>query len=61
MANGKRVIPPRSLPEIANFSLNRLANLPEEYKRFDNPHIYKIGISKNLENERNRLIQEFKR
>jgi len=61
MANGKRVIPPRSLPEIAKFSLNRLANLPEEYKRFDNPHIYKIGISKNLENERNRLIQEFKR
>jgi len=61
MANGKRVIPHRSLPEIANFSLNRLANLPEEYKRFDNPHIYKIGISKNLENERNRLIQEFKR
>ncbi len=61
MANGKRVIPHRSLPEIAKFSLNRLANLPEEYKRFDNPHIYKIGISKNLENERNRLIQEFKR
>ena len=61
MANGKRVIPPRSLPEIAKYSLDRLANLPEEYKRFDNPHIYKIGISKKLENERNRLIQEFKK
>ena len=61
MANGKRVIPTRSLPEIAKYSLSRLANLPEEYKRFDNPHIYKIGISKKLENERNRLIQEFKK
>jgi nicotinate phosphoribosyltransferase len=61
MANGKRVIPPRSLPEIAKYSHDRLANLPEEYKRFDNPHIYKIGISKKLETERNRLIQEFKK
>jgi nicotinate phosphoribosyltransferase len=61
MADGKRVIPPRSLPEIAKYSLSRLANLPEEYKRFDNPHIYKIGISKKLENERDRLIQEFKK
>jgi nicotinate phosphoribosyltransferase len=50
-----------SLPEIANYSMIRLANLPEEYKRFDNPHIYKIGISKKLETERNRLIQEFKK
>ena len=61
MENGKREIPPRSLPEIAKYSLDRLANLPVEYKRFDNPHIYKIGISKKLETERNRLIQEFKK
>lgn len=61
MTNGKRVIPPRSLPEIAKYSLGRLANLPVEYKRFDNPHIYKIGISKKLETARNRLIQEFKK
>jgi nicotinate phosphoribosyltransferase len=61
MAEGKRLIPSMSLPEIANYSMIRLANLPEEYKRFDNPHIYKIGISKKLETERNRLIQEFKK
>jgi nicotinate phosphoribosyltransferase len=60
MINGKRVIPLRSLPEIAKYSQDRLANLPVEYKRFDNPHIYKIGISKKLETERNRLIQKFK-
>jgi nicotinate phosphoribosyltransferase len=61
MAEGKRLIPSMSLPEIANYSMIRLANLPEEYKRFDNPHIYKIGISKKLETKRNRLIQEFKK
>jgi nicotinate phosphoribosyltransferase len=61
MDNGNRITSARSLPEIAKYSLNRLANLPEEYKRFDNPHIYKIGISKKLETERNRLIQEFKK
>ena len=60
MENGERVNKPKSLSEIADYSLKRLTKLPEEYKRFDNPHIYKVGISKKLEAERNRLIDEFK-
>jgi len=61
MENGKRIDKPKTLKEIADFSMERLSKLPAEYKRFDNPHIYKVGISKKLEGERNRLIEEFKK
>jgi nicotinate phosphoribosyltransferase len=61
MENGERVNQPQTLAQIADYSINRLRKLPEEYKRFDNPHIYKIGISKKLETERNRLVDEFKK
>jgi putative nicotinate phosphoribosyltransferase len=59
--NGLRLINARSLPEIAQYSRQRLEKLPEEYKRFDNPHIYKVGISTKLQAERDRLIDEFKK
>ncbi len=61
MENGLRLDNPRSLKEIAQYTSQRLGRLPEEYKRFDNPHIYKIGISEKLQSERNRLIVEFKK
>lgn len=57
MENGKMLIEKRSLKEIAEYSKSRLAELPIEYKRFNNPHIYKIGISRKLRDERERLIQ----
>jgi nicotinate phosphoribosyltransferase len=61
MENGEKVNKSKTLTEIADYSISRLLRLPEEYKRFDNPHIYKIGISKKLETERNRLVDEFKK
>jgi nicotinate phosphoribosyltransferase len=61
MENGVRVGNPESPSEIALYSRSRLDLLPEEYKRFDNPHIYKVGISEKLQEERDRLINEFKR
>jgi nicotinate phosphoribosyltransferase len=61
IGNGLRLNAPRSLLEIALYSRNRLEKLPEEYKRFDNPHIYKVGISEKLQTERDRLIDEFKK
>jgi len=61
MENGIRVNDSRTLKEIAQYSLARIERLPEEYKRFDNPHIYKVGISTKLQSERNRLIDEFKK
>ena len=57
MENGEIIIEKRSLKEIAEFTRKRLDQLPLEYKRFDNPHIYKVGISSNLKNERDRLIE----
>jgi len=61
MENGSRIHSSKSLKEIAEYSRNRLSRLPEEYKRFDNPHIYKVGISNRLQAERDRLIDEFKK
>jgi nicotinate phosphoribosyltransferase len=61
MENGIRVIEPVSLKDIAKYSYKRLENLPEEYKRFDNPHIYKVGISKRLQTELDQLIEEHKK
>jgi nicotinate phosphoribosyltransferase len=61
MENGLRLNNRRSLKEIAEYSRARMDRLPEEYKRFDNPHIYKVGISKRLQTERDRLINEFKK
>ena len=60
MQNGEMTIPKRTLSEIAEYSKSRLAELPREYKRFDNPHIYKVGISKALKEERDKIIAEFK-
>ena len=56
MENGTLSIKKRSLTEIAEYSKERLQKLPYEYKRFDNPHIYKVGISTALKQERDRLI-----
>ena len=59
--NGLRLNIPKTVAEIAKYSRNRLEKLPEEYKRFDYPHIYKIGISTQLQIERDKLINEFKK
>ncbi|MGM0934894.1 MAG: nicotinate phosphoribosyltransferase [Bacteroidota bacterium] len=61
MKDGKIKMDFKSLTEIARYSKKRLAELPTEYKRFNNPHIYKIGISQNLKEERDRLISSFKK
>ncbi|WP_158849092.1 nicotinate phosphoribosyltransferase [Algibacter sp. L1A34] len=60
MENGKRVVAPRSVTEISKYSQSRLDQLPNEYKRFQNPHIYKIGLSIELKQERDKLVQEHK-
>lgn len=44
--------------ECAQYAKTRLAMLPEEHKRFDNPHIYKLGVSKALLDLRSSLYQQ---
>ena len=58
--NGKRLGEKRSIQEISSYSKSRLEKLPLEYKRFFNPHLYKVGISRELRDERDRLIEEHK-
>ncbi len=58
MDNGMRSMERQSLAEIAAFSKERLNLLPDEYKRFDNPHIYKVGLSPGLKKLRDQMIRE---
>lgn len=44
--------------EIAAYAAERLRRLQPEYKRFENPHVYKVGISRRLMELRNSLVQE---
>ena len=48
-----------SVKEISEYVKERLELLPVEHKRFENPHIYKVGISEKLFELRNNLIQKF--
>ncbi|MFN2288531.1 MAG: nicotinate phosphoribosyltransferase [Chromatocurvus sp.] len=59
MSNGERVSPARPVDEIALHVRDQLAALPPEYKRFDNPHVYKIGVSDALLQARDALIAHY--
>jgi nicotinate phosphoribosyltransferase len=60
MEKGLRTSLPRRLNDIAIYSRNQVDRLQDEYKRFDNPHIYKVGISAKLQSERERMVLELK-
>lgn len=45
MKSSSRVAEPRSAEHIRSHCAKRLALLPPEYRRFENPHVYKVGIS----------------
>ena len=55
MADGKILHELPSLKDIAAYGRQRLARLAPEHKRFENPHIYKVGISPRLRDLRNEL------
>ena len=58
LAHGQQLT---SLPdplECARYSRARQASLPPEHKRFANPHIYKVGVSKALLTLRSELYQK---
>ncbi len=61
MENGIRVSEAVSLSELASYSKEQLKRLPEEYKRFNFPHVYKVGLSKSLRNERDKLNEAYKK
>jgi len=61
MENGKMSIINIPLDEISSFRNERLSLLPEEFKRFDNPHVYKVGISTELMTLRDDLKNQYKK
>ncbi len=60
MKNGTKQISLPSPLESADYAKKRLDKLYPEYKRFDNPHIYKVGISRKLMELRDELTQNLK-
>ncbi len=61
MEHGRILGDQPAVKKIAEFCRGRLALLPTEYKRFQNPHIYKVGISEKLRHLRDRLILQHRR
>lgn len=54
---GKVAIDIPSVQESADYAKTRLSKLNDEHKRFDNPHVYKVGLSKKLRELKIELIQ----
>ncbi len=59
MKNGEITSEMRSPQENAAYTLQRLQQLPEEHKRFLNPHVYKVGISESLMSKRDELAKKY--
>jgi nicotinate phosphoribosyltransferase len=55
MENGKRMLSLPSAQESAKYAGDRFQQLNSEHKRFQNPHIYKVGISEKLMKLRDHL------
>lgn len=60
MQNGQRINEPDEVGKIKEYMASRLARLSEEYKRFENPHIYKVGVTKKLFDLRQSMIDELR-
>lgn len=60
MENGSSLLGNYEPKEVAAFVQKRMHQLPEEHKRFNNPHIYKVGISEPLHRLRSDLRKKYK-
>lgn len=55
---GRVTITPPKPKQSAAYARERLAKLNQEHKRFDNPHVYKVGVSKKLRDLKDQLVQK---
>jgi len=58
IVNGNPILT-NSIEESAAYARNRLSQLSAEHKRFENPHVYKVGISLSLLQLRASLMSRF--
>ena len=56
--DGVQLVPNESIPDSADYCKESMNKLSGEYKRFENPHIYKVGITPNLLNLRDKLLDQ---
>ncbi|RFT17110.1 MAG: Nicotinate phosphoribosyltransferase [Candidatus Saccharicenans subterraneus] len=61
MAAGRRLKPGEEVEEIAAYARQRLMQLPPEHKRFEYPHVYKVGLSQRLLSLRNELMESYRK
>ncbi len=61
MENGRMLIEKKSPYEIAGYVKERLNGLSDEHKRFEFPHIYKVGISRKLLDLRSGMVRDLKK
>ncbi len=57
---GELSAPLHSTLEARAYAGERLALLPDEHQRFDNPHIYKVGLSLRLRDLRHEVLERAK-
>lgn len=57
MEGGEILIDSPTPEEARAFSQDRLSKLPDEHKRFDNPHVYKVGLSTRMHELRDKTLQ----
>ncbi|RNI37415.1 nicotinate phosphoribosyltransferase [Hanamia caeni] len=60
MENGHSLLEKYEPEDIAAFVKKRMRQLPDEHKRFNNPHIYKVGVSAPLHKLRSDLRKRYK-
>ena len=59
--NGEQTFEIPDIKEIVEYKKSRFKLLQPEYKRFDNPHIYKVGVSTRLLKLRDKIMKDLKR
>lgn len=57
--NGKNIYKRPTLDEIVKFANAELDRFWEEYKRLDNPHVYKVDLSDKLYDEKQALLSSY--
>ncbi|MGB9663407.1 MAG: nicotinate phosphoribosyltransferase [Ignavibacteria bacterium] len=60
LKDGEIILKKKSVNEIASYVEFRFSQLPDEHKRFEFPHIYKVGVSPKLLELRDNLIRKNK-
>ncbi len=56
LENGNVLAEKKTIAEISDYRKLRVSQLPEEFQRFEYPHVYKVGLSKRLIRLRDELI-----